>query len=389
VLTLEFSQAISGLAASDITLSGVSGVTKGTFSGSNPYYLHISGFTSNGSLSVTIGNKAGYAISGSPQSVYIYYYDNIIYPSNLASYLASLSDGFLYFITLKVTSASEFSIIRSALQGAPNKYVDLDISGSTITTIPENAFESCYNIVSVTMPNSITSIGKSAFASCFNLSKITIPSGVNSIGENAFEFCSSLSSVTIPSSVTSIANFVFYGCWNLTSVTIPSSVTSIGERAFSSCSSLSSVTIPSSVRSIGDYAFSSCTSLSSVTIPNNVSKIATSSFSYCTSLSSVTIGSGVTSIEGSAFSGCTSLPRITIPSSVNSIEYEAFHGCDALNSVTFQGTIPSSNWYNALSPVINPSFPGNLRAVFYSTNPSMGTAGTYTRASGSTTWMRQ
>jgi len=74
-LTLTFSQAITGLNASDITLSGVSGVSKGTLSGSGPTYtLPISGFTATGTLNVTVA-KSGYTISGSPKTAAIYYSD--------------------------------------------------------------------------------------------------------------------------------------------------------------------------------------------------------------------------------------------------------------------------------------------------------------------------
>ena len=73
-LTLTFSQAITGLAATDITLSGVSGITKGTLGGSGPVYtLPVSGFTAGGTLSVAVA-KSGHTISGSPKTVGIYYY---------------------------------------------------------------------------------------------------------------------------------------------------------------------------------------------------------------------------------------------------------------------------------------------------------------------------
>jgi hypothetical protein len=52
-------------------LSGVSGIAKGTLSGSNPYTLSISGFTAGGTVSVSI-SKTGFAISGSPKTVTIY-----------------------------------------------------------------------------------------------------------------------------------------------------------------------------------------------------------------------------------------------------------------------------------------------------------------------------
>jgi hypothetical protein len=73
---------------------------------------------------------------------------------------------------------------------------------------------------------------------------ITIPSAVNykgntyvvtSIGEEAFQRCFNLTSVTIPNSVTSIGEWAFSGCYRLTSVTIPNSITSIGNHSFYNC----------------------------------------------------------------------------------------------------------------------------------------------------------
>jgi len=72
-LTLTFDAAITNLNANDITLSGVSGVSKGTLSGSGPTYtLPISGFTNSGTVSVSVA-KIGYSITGSPKTVDIYY----------------------------------------------------------------------------------------------------------------------------------------------------------------------------------------------------------------------------------------------------------------------------------------------------------------------------
>lgn len=79
-LTLTFGQEITGLSANDITLSGVSGVTKGTLSNTSAIYtLPISGFSSGGSLSVAVA-KANYTISGSPKTVSIFYEGGVIEP---------------------------------------------------------------------------------------------------------------------------------------------------------------------------------------------------------------------------------------------------------------------------------------------------------------------
>lgn len=98
-------------------------------------------------------------------------------------------------------------------------------------------------------------IAGGAFEYCFSLKSVTIPNSVTSIGWGTFKDCTSLTAVTIPKSVTSIRNYAFMGCESLTSVTIPNSVTSIGGRAFEGCTSLTSVTIPKSVKWIGENAF--------------------------------------------------------------------------------------------------------------------------------------
>ena len=232
-------------------------------------------------------------------------------------------------------------------------------SGTTysVTSIGEGAFAYCWDMTSVTIPNSVTSIGSEAFSYCSGLTSVTIPNSVTSIGSEAFSYCYGLTSVTIPNSVTSIGDLAFYNCDGLNSVTIPNSVTSIGERAFHGCSglpvidnlryadtylveavdkTLSSYTIKNGTKWIGNYAFSGCSGLTSVTIPNSVTSIGIYAFSNCNSLVSVTIPNSVTSIGIYAFSNCNSLASVTIPNSVTSIGIYAFSGCSGLTSVSVE-----------------------------------------------------
>jgi len=71
-LTLTFSETILGLSASNITLSGVSGVTKGTVSRSGTTYTLPITVTAGGTLSVAVA-KTGYTIIGSPKTTPIYF----------------------------------------------------------------------------------------------------------------------------------------------------------------------------------------------------------------------------------------------------------------------------------------------------------------------------
>jgi hypothetical protein len=180
---------------------------------------------------------------------------------NLAAHLALLSANTVsnpHNITLRVSNTNEFTTIRNTLNGAPTKYVYLDLTGSTITSIPDYAFNTgvpsytgCATLTRVTIPNGVTSIGDSAFESCSNLASITMPNGITSIGNTIFYECASLASITIPNSVTSIGNEAFYGCASLASITIPNSITSIGAGAFSLCTSLISVTFAGYIPSRG------------------------------------------------------------------------------------------------------------------------------------------
>lgn len=215
----------------------------------------------------------------------------------------------------------------------------------------------------------VTSIGEMAFENCFSLTKIAIPNSVTSIGKRAFDNCYKLNSIIISDNVKSIGNMTFSSCYALTEIVIPNSVKSIGYEAFELCSSLKSIIIPARVMEIKERAFVGCKSLTSVIvaegnprydsrencnavietatnklilgcsqtiIPESVTEIGEEAFSSCDSL---TIPEGVTSIGAEAFRNCESLKSITIPVSIKSIGADTFDMCESLTSITFQGTI--------------------------------------------------
>ena len=107
-----------------------------------------------------------------------------------------------------------------------------------VTSIADNAFKECYDLTSVSIPNTVTNIGEYAFYGCSKLSSVDIPNSVTDIGNYAFNNCYNLKSVNIPENVTVINTAVFSGCKSLTSITIPGKVTYIGTAAFSRCDKL-------------------------------------------------------------------------------------------------------------------------------------------------------
>ena len=157
------------------------------------------------------------------------------------------------------------------------------------------------------------SIGNYAFQSCFSLTQINIPDGVTRIGSYAFSYCYSLTQINIPDSVTSIGSYAFQSCSSLTQINIPDSVTSIGNKAFQSCSSLTQINIPDGVTSIGSYAFQSCSSLTQINIPDGVTSIWDSAFNDCRCLNDIVLESKPMLANTNAFGDLPSNYRIYVP----------------------------------------------------------------------------
>ena len=208
-----------------------------------------------------------------------------------------------------------------------------------VTSIDENAFNSCSNLKSIEIPNSVTSIGDYAFRGCSSLSSITIPNGVTTIGSYTFSNCSALKFINMPNNVWAINHYAFHGCSSLSSLIIPNGVRFIGSGAFLGCTSLTQLIIPSGVTEIQERTFENCTSLKSVSLPNQITVIGETAFYNCSSLMSIEVPNSVISIGYYAFKGCSSLTSFTIPNQMTVIEESLFSGCTALNSIFISNSV--------------------------------------------------
>lgn len=195
----------------------------------------------------------------------------------------------------------------------------------SVTNIGYFAFEDCYSLTHVTIPNSITTIQQEAFSGCVNLGDITIPNSITAIGPSAFQGC-----LKLP-----VVNYVQYADkWAVAvtnseqlSYTLRANTVGLASWIFAECINMEKIEIPNMVKNIGSNAFRDCWSLAEFTIPNSVTKIMASTFYGCTDLTNITIPNSITSIGDHAFDGCHSLTNITIPNSVISIGDYAFDDC--------------------------------------------------------------
>jgi|GEM_PF-1838312 len=141
-LTLTFSQAVTGLSAEDISVSGVPGVTVGALGGTGATRtLAISGFTSGGNLSVSVSSPAGYAISGGPLTVPIFY----AAAPTAVTFLSVAADGSATTTTTQLTlvfsqAVTGLSAANISVSGVPG--VTLGTLGGTgpVYTLPISGF---------------------------------------------------------------------------------------------------------------------------------------------------------------------------------------------------------------------------------------------------------
>ena len=202
-----------------------------------------------------------------------------------------------------------------------------------VTSIGDNAFQYCRQLVSVTFSGSIDCIGYSAFYDCDGLKTVTFYGNIDSIGVEAFSHCNDLENVTFPGNVGNIEDLAFVNCTALENVTFSGNVGNIGSDAFRNCDGLKTVTFYGNVGSIESGAFYDCDDLKNVTFYGNVGSIGYGAFGNCHALETVTFSGDVTSIGNSAFFSCYQLNTVTFSGDVTSIGSYAFEDCYALKTI--------------------------------------------------------
>ena len=193
---------------------------------------------------------------------------------NTAGQLAQAVDNELDITTLVVSGtidARDFQSITNSL----DELTTLDLSGATIVAYSKGA--ALYGTITEYAGNAIP---RTAFFGK-KLTSVTLPANLETIGYAAFAGCYQLESITIPETVAFIDDYAFAGS-ALTSVTVPQSVEVMGKGVFSRCEAMTSAVIDS--RYIGDFAFLGDFELNDVTVGARVSMIGRGAFNGCTAL---------------------------------------------------------------------------------------------------------
>jgi len=102
-----------------------------------------------------------------------------------------------------------------------------------VITIPAGNFAGCTNIKEVIFEEGGTIpliIGEKAFDGCYQLRTLILPERLTAIGKYAFRECFALTSVTIPKNVVSIGDYAFMWCYKLYEVKNESGIENIGSK---------------------------------------------------------------------------------------------------------------------------------------------------------------
>ena len=309
-------------------------------------------------------------------------------------------DGIYYNITSSTNLTVEVTYKGNYSSAYYNEYGGVVIIPSTVTygdntyqvtSIGDEAFESCNNLTSVTIPESVISIGEESFRDSYMLGTIIIPESVVSIASGAFyntawyrelpdgvvyinkilyDYKGSMpinTSIKIEEGTIGIVYGAFYNCDNLASITIPNSITSIPNNTFNGCTSLKSVIFQDGNKELrlgykyekisgslsGNYSplFEDCP-IETLYIGRNIIYYSSqyTAFEYNKTLKSVVVGDSVLSIKGDMFNGCWNLTSIKIGKNVSRIG-DAFDNCSSLKEIIFEdGEDPlflDYQWYSS------------------------------------------
>jgi hypothetical protein len=118
-----------------------------------------------------------------------YYEEQLEYAAieEKGNYLASQpanSQSNPYTIAMQLKYDYSLGSLGYILRENPNKYVKVDLTGSTITAI--NGFNGCTTLTGITIPSSVTSIEPFAFGWCENLTSVTFKGSGSNLDYSAF-----------------------------------------------------------------------------------------------------------------------------------------------------------------------------------------------------------
>ena len=233
------------------------------------------------------------------------------------------------------------TVRRSSVQRAGTAASDFEytVSNNKVTIKKYKGSASTVVVPDMIGDYPVTEIGSYAFDGCFSLRNLTIPESVTKLGYYMIRG-TTIQSITIPKNVSTAASYdgtrygPLAGAEYLKTVIFENGLVNIPDNILLGARTVTSVQVPSTVEWIGNNAFTYCTALSSITMPDSVETIGASAFYGCSKLTEVKWSANIKKISDSAFRG-TSLTELTLPKTLENLGWNAFMECKELETVEF------------------------------------------------------
>lgn len=161
-----------------------------------------------------------------------------------------------------VISSPIFYIGSYAFYGIDSIY-EVYVETTNELTVGEYCFYGCDGLNGAYFSEGLVSLEESAFDCCYNMTWVSLPEGLQKLGAKCFAR-SALYNVTFPTTLTNIEYSAFRYCSNLQGVHIPGGVTVMEDTVFADCSSLRWVWFEESISIMRDNAFSNSNNLEAV-----------------------------------------------------------------------------------------------------------------------------
>lgn len=181
-----------------------------------------------------------YELSQDGTAVYINKYigtsENVVIPGSING---------LPVVSLKGVVKSDGIIETGVFENSKIKSVTLS---ADIESIGLNAFKNCKELSKIAFNANLNIICDRAFANCINLKEIDLSgTKVETIRDEAFAGCGGIKIVLWSENLSSIGKKAFFGCESLVSVALPKSLEKVGGDAFTDCLSLEKVSVPANL----------------------------------------------------------------------------------------------------------------------------------------------
>ena len=234
-----------------------------------------------------------------------------------------VSGGNIYFNRLsKKIERSDPNILRADIPA--------QIGGVPVTGISDEAFRGCFELMSVTLPETVKTIGFSAFFACTKLKDFKFNEGLTTINSWAFRQAG-LQSAILPDSLISVGSEAFAFCEDMTAIRLGPNLTEYDMSVFRWSDSIAEVTVDdrnpayaaadavlfNKDRTELIYAFGN--RAGTYRVPDSVLKIDSWAFEGYNGMTEVILPEGLLRIEDDAFALSLDLKRMVIPASVTYI----------------------------------------------------------------------